>query len=361
VSHGSEAINKGEDMETDVLEIETTEIKQNQLVKIVETSGLEKTKADYILQKFTDYFKIASEWEVKAKVLAVTSETQVAEMKMAREGRLFLKEKRIDIERARKELKEQSLREGKAIDGIANVLKALIVPIEGYLEEQEKFIELREDRKKEDRKSERIAELQTLGVDITIYDLKNMPEDSYNALVAGTKLAIQQKIEAEKKAEEERIAREKEQERIRMENERLKKEAEEREKQVAQERAKAEAEKHALEEVVRKEREKAEQEARRIKLEQDAKLKKEREEREKVETQLRVKAEAEEREQKRIEDEKKKAQKAPDKQKLIALIEKINALELPDVKSAEAKKIVDDARGLLNKVVKFINERAENM
>ena len=97
----------------------------NELQVIVEKSGLEPTKAKTILEKFQNYFEIAAEWEKKSKVIVVTKATQEADMKLARVGRLFLKEKRIAIEKTRKELKEQALREGKAIDGIANVLKAL--------------------------------------------------------------------------------------------------------------------------------------------------------------------------------------------------------------------------------------------
>lgn len=115
---------------------------KNQLVEIVESSGLEKSKAQYILENFQDYFTIAADWEKKAQAIVVTKADQKAEMKMAREGRLFLKEKRVALEKARKELKEQSLREGKAIDGIANVLKALIVPIEQYLQNQENYVEI---------------------------------------------------------------------------------------------------------------------------------------------------------------------------------------------------------------------------
>ena len=118
---------------------------ENQLEVIVKESKLETTKAKYILDNFQNYFEIAAEWEKKAKSLIVTNETQTAEMDMARTGRLFLKEKRLAIEKARKELKEQSLREGKAIDGIANVLKGLIVPIEESLEQQEKFVEIQEE------------------------------------------------------------------------------------------------------------------------------------------------------------------------------------------------------------------------
>jgi hypothetical protein len=122
---------------------------EQQLAKIVSESGLEKSKADVLLASFEDYFKIAGEWERKAHALVVTDDSQKAEMKMAREGRLFLKEKRVSLEKTRKALKEQSLREGKAIDGIANVIKALIVPIEEHLDAQEHFVERREAAKQE--------------------------------------------------------------------------------------------------------------------------------------------------------------------------------------------------------------------
>ena len=120
---------------------------ENQLQVIVKESGLEQSKAKYILDNFQNYFEVADEKAKKAKTLVVTNETQKAEMQMARTGRLFLREKRIAIEKARKGLKEQALREGKAIDG--NVLKALIIPIEEYLERQEKFVEIQEDKKRE--------------------------------------------------------------------------------------------------------------------------------------------------------------------------------------------------------------------
>ena len=279
---------------------EVLEQTPNALVEIVKTSGLEQTKADYILERFQDYFKIASEWETKAKMLIVTSETQITEMKMAREGRLFLKQKRVDIEKSRKELKEQSLREGKAIDGIANVLKALIEPVEKYLEEQEKFIEIKEERIKEDRKKIRVAELQELGLEPLLYDLKNMPEENYQALVEGEKLAILQRKEAEEKAEQERIEREKEQERIRVENEKLKAEAIKKEKQIEQERAEAEKQRKATEEKQRKEKKAIELRAKKEKEEIEKKLLAEKQAKEKIEAKIRAEAEAKKQEEKRL-------------------------------------------------------------
>jgi hypothetical protein len=189
---------------------------ENNLAVIIKDSGLEETKANFLLTNFQNYFEIASDWEKKAKSIVVKDETQKAEMEMARAGRLFLREKRIAIEKSRKELKEQSLREGKAIDGIANVLKALIEPIEEYLDKQEHFVEIKIKAEVEKQQRE-----------------------------------LTEKLEAERLAKEK--ADREEQERIRLENEKLKKEAEKREKERVAMKAdieakilKAEAEKKKL-------------------------------------------------------------------------------------------------------------------
>jgi hypothetical protein len=355
----------------------------DKLVQIVSTSGLEKTKADYVLEKFQGYFAIASEWEARAKTLVVTSPEQTTIMKMAREGRLLLKAKRVDIEKARKELKGQSLCEGKAIDGIANVLKALIEPTEEYLERQERFVEIQEEERKVALKESRSAELIRLGVLPEFYDLANMPDASYAALVQGTKDAIEQQRLAELKAEQDKIEKEKEQERIRVENERLRREAEEKERQMAAERAKAEAEQKRLRaETVAKEREavereralRAEQEAKlqaerekrdrealAIKKAADAKLQKEREEREKLAAQIKAQEQAKAKEEKRLADEAKKAQRAPDKEKLLALAFAIEDIGKPIVKSAEAREILEDTCVLLTKTTNFIRAKVKEL
>jgi len=103
------------------------------------------------LTNFQNYFDIASEWDAKVSSLVVTDISQIAEMKMAHEARLFLKAKRIDVENTRKQLKEQSLREGQTIDHIAGILKNLITPIEEKAEQIEKFKELKEAAKALDK------------------------------------------------------------------------------------------------------------------------------------------------------------------------------------------------------------------
>jgi len=191
-----------------------------------------------------------------------------------------------------------------------------------------------------------------------LYDLKNMPEESYRQLIDGTRLAIQQKKESEEKAEADRIAREKadaeERERMRLENERLRKDEEEKERLLKKEReetAKREAEQRAIVEAREK----------KLKAEQDLKLKKEREERERLEAELKAKTEAEAKEKKRIEAEERAAERAPDRKKLEVFALSIEGLVLPEMKSKEAKKIVEDAKSLLFKTAVYVRGQMKNL
>ncbi len=248
--------------------------KNNQLVTLVNESQLEPSQAKHILEQFQDYFEIAAEWEQKAKTIVVTKDTQVAEMEMARSGRLFLRAKRIAVENVRKKLKEQALREGKAIDGIANVLKALMIPIEEYFDKQEHFVKIKEDEKRE-----------------------------------------AMRLEVEKRIEDDRIAKERadaeERERIRIENVKLKEEADLREwrlseerrlhdESIAKERAKADAEKRVMEDRARQDREAAEKKLREEREKAEAEKKKAEEKARKEKAAADKKAEAERKEKERL-------------------------------------------------------------
>lgn len=192
----------------------------NQLQVIVQESGLDSTKADILLNRFRDFFDIASEWEKKAEKIIVTDASHKDQMKEARMGRLFLREKRISLEKTRKELKEQSLRESKAIDGIANILKALIVPLEKYLESQENFVEI---------EAQKVATIER----------KRLEDEAEKK-----RLAEEEEAKAERK-------------RIKAENDRLLKEAEENKRLLEEERAKADKERLKLEAEKRKQEDEA--------------------------------------------------------------------------------------------------------
>lgn len=331
----------------------------NALVQIIETSGLEKTKAQVLLEKFTSYFEIAADWEKKIKMLEITDVSQKAEMKMAREGRLFLKEKRVQIGKVHKELKEASLREGQTLDAIKKILTNLIEPLEEQLEQKEKYAELQEAKRIEALKSDRFAELSKYGFQFENgFDLGRMDQAMFESLLLGTKTAYEKSIEDAKKAEEERIAKEKaeaeERERIKKENEALKAQAEEREKAMAEERAKAAAAQKAIEEKAAKEKAAAEAQAKKVKAEHEAKLKKEAEEREKVEAELRAKKESEakakQEEEARIEAELNKG----DKDKFNSMMQDLEMLKYKyKFSSAKYKKLQTSVNELLDKTINY--------
>jgi len=321
--------------------------KNNQLTTIVKESGLQQNKVDNLLESFTGHFEKAKRLSNVAKEIVVTDESQVDLMSKARDVRLDLKHGRGRVEETRKKLKEQSLREGRAIDGISNVIKALIVPVEEHLLKQEKFVEIRETERLEKIHEERVGKLSQYVEDISLYNLKDMSTEAFDNLLKLSKKAIDDKKAAEIKVEKDRISKEKaeakEQERIRLENEKLRKEAEAREKVAEEER-----------------------------IENEDRMAKERKKREKVEEELRKEREEQKREQKKIEDEriakkeadddiKKQKLLAPDKEKLIDLAGAIDKIVFPMVESLEAGEVLREAQKSLSVTSTQLRTKAKTL
>lgn len=325
----------------------------SELVKVIETSELEAQTGNYIKEKFLPFFEQAEEWKNKSRELIVTDVNQKHEMQMARSARLALREIRINADKVRKELKEDSLRYGKAVQGVYNVIEYMIVPIEKHLEEQENFVEILEAKRKAELKVKREMELQPYAEFLPLnLTLSYMSEDDYQKLLKGAKLQMQEKIDNEAKAEAERVAKEKkeqeERERIKKENEKLKAENEAKEKELAKQKAKAEKERKELQEKAEKEKRAKE------------KLEKEMEEKEReIEKEKKEKEKQEKEELKKKMLAEKKANSAPDKKKLELLAKSIEAFQLPELKSEEAEEILQNVKVLLSKVSKFIREKSE--
>lgn len=202
-----------------------------EIKKLLETSLIEKTKLDYITEKFSEFTTIATEWSEKANAIVVTNESQIDLMQQAKEGRLILKAKRIEIEKTRKSLKEQSLNEGRLIDGIAKTLTLIVEPAEKHLELQERFVEIQEHNRKAVLKAERYKLMLPYAdiLDPDILQLDIITEEAFNGILKYAKSSLEAKIESvrlaiieqEKKAKFEAM----EKENLRLENERLKAEA----------------------------------------------------------------------------------------------------------------------------------------
>lgn len=274
----------------------------DELQLVARNSDLEPTKVEALLSNFGTSYNLAKELAAGAEDILVTDESDTGLMQEARRKRLALKNVRVEVENTRKVLKEQSLREGKAIDGMSNIIKALIVPVEEHLEKQEKFAELRQAERRATRLAERVVQMSKYVSDTGLYNLTDMSDEAFAELLDTSRAAHEALVSAQVKAEAERVEAAKaeaaEQQRIREENARFKAEA--------STRAKEEAERVAAEAKTRRE-----------------------------------------------------AQKAPDADKLLILAAQIAAIPMPDVSSAPTAYVVQEAGRQLAELAASIRKEAE--
>jgi hypothetical protein len=363
-------------MSTEPLALEVAD--ESPLSAAVAPYQLEAQSRQACLSRFQPLFAEAGQLIDRAKSINITAASTPTDKKLVKTLRLALKDVRCRVESERKTLKEDSLRRGKAIDAMATLVKCTIEPVEQHLEDQEKFEERQEAARKAALKAEREIQLAVYKVDTTFFSLGEMSRESFDQLLDNTKLAHQQRLDAQRKAEEDRIRQENErlarEKAMREENERLKKEAEEREAKAAAERKAAEEAARAERERVAKEKAEAEakaaaeraailaeaqakaekiEKAARVELEaaaakakadQEAAWKKANEEaraREKAEAEVRAARESEARriaDAAKAESDRKAAEelarqtaaKAPDRVKISAFAQSVRALQTPD-------------------------------
>lgn len=321
-------------------------------------SGLSVERHNELAGRFNPFMDTVQGLIECSKTIEVKGEEDVSAMDLARTTRLGLKSIRIDVEKTRKELKEASMREGKAIDGMANIIKYIIVPVEKDLQEKEDFVRIAEQKRITSLAENRQAQLETLDVDCEHFDLGRMAEGAFNTLLESSQLAFKARKEKEaaeaKRIEDERIAAEKaeaerreaerkERERIEAENAELRKKTEAEEA----ERKKAEAGKREAEEALEQERQ--------------AELDRQRKEAERKQAEEEAAKQAE---LDRLRKEKEAEQArlaAPDKEKLQELTDSICKLEIPSVSSDVALRAVRDVRGILNSAVKCLRLRISEL
>lgn len=341
-----------------------------EVVKLAENVSTEKRNE--VQSVLNHVFDGVSKMREQLETIVINDENDKTNMKIANTIRLAVRQVRLDAEETfdakRAEVQAQML-SYKTEDQLWLKAKQTMQILTKEIEEKARWKEETRKRfdaeQKELKIQQRIVQVAKFAPELQRAEFENMSDESFNLFVAGIEKQYNDRIEAERKAEEERIAKEKaeaeERERVRIENERLKAEAAAKEKQLAEERAKAEAERKALEEKARKEKAAAE-----------AKLKAEREAKEKLEAELRAKAEAEAKakrdaeakaaaELKAKQDAEKKAKAAPDKAKLNDFAQMLDELILPELKSEEAAKIASDAKTLLKKVSNFIREKSNTL
>jgi hypothetical protein len=330
---------------------------KNELQVILKEQNVIGDNAKALIEAFGAPFTEAGDIILTYKDIEVTDESQKEVIAEAKEKRLALKRIRTGVENKRKELKEDSLRTGKAIDNVARYIKETIQPAEEYLELQEKFVEIQQAKKAAEVKRERTEKLLKYTDELSLYNIDSLDDEQFEMLLGKVKKEHDDKVAAEKaeaeRIEKERIEKEAEDKRIREENERLKKEAEKREIELAKERKIEQDRLAALEAERQKERE-AEQ----------AKLNEERAKREAIEAEKREIEQAELKKKQEAEELERQALLAPDKEKLVQFsqaIEMIRTTKLPAVKNNKSQVVVNEIDSRLSELYNFIIKESKEL
>jgi len=352
-----------------------TELLKSELVKIKASDyGLEESKAKEIEALFLPMLAKMSALEDEYNNI-LKEEINPETCKRAKDLRLCYVKVRTGTAEIHKKAKEFYLNGGRFVDGWKNAQLFASGEKEKNLKAIEDYFENLEHERTEKLRADRANMLRPY-TDIEPLALGHMEQTVFDNYLAGVKIAYEAKIAAEKKAEEDRIAREKaeaaERERVRLENVRLQKEAKKREAQIEAERKQAKIEQDkrdaelALELArVEKEREAERQKQAQIQAELKAKAEAERIERERIEAELKAKEVAEkkaiEAEKRRKVAEEKRIKHAPDKTKLLLFMQSINNLPRPEVTSIEAADIASKANIMLVQCANYIRDNANKL
>lgn len=330
---------------------------KNELQVILTEQNVIGDNAKALIEAFGAPFTEAGDIILTYKDIKVTDESQKEVIAEAKEKRLALKRIRTGVENKRKELKEDSLRTGKAIDNVARYIKETIQPAEEYLELQEKFVEIQQAKKAAELKQERTEKLLKYTDDLSLYNIDSLDEEQFETLLGKVKKEHDDKIalakaEAER-IEKERLEKEAEDKRIREENEKLRQEAEKREIEIAKER-----------EAERKKQEKIEAERQKEREAEQAKLDIERKKIEAIEAEKLAQEQAELKKKQEAEELERQALLAPDKEKLLQFaqaIEMIRTTKLPAVKNNKSQVVVNEIDSKLSTLYSFIIKESKEL
>lgn len=203
-----------------------------------------------IRASFGDLMHQADVLVTKAREIAAMGESTDQE-KQARETRLALVKVRTSAEKTHKDMKQDILVQGRAIDGAKNIVIAATQPSEKDMKAIEDRAELRAQEERDRLHADRYAELNQFTTAYNTLSLGRLTAEEYAAMLDNSKLAHEARIarEEREKAEREAAAKAEEEERQRIAAERV-----EAEKKAAAERAELEA-KAKREEAARKEAE----------------------------------------------------------------------------------------------------------
>jgi len=238
-----------------------------EVVKKIDTFDLNSENTNSLALSYHPFFSQVSELKNEAMKIKVTHENKSSEVDRAKKMKKKFISIRTDLDSTRKVLKEDSLRKGQAIDGVARFIRSFLDPIEEHLKNQVDFEKIEREKEVAKLQSEREKELEEkiskyetfvragivadFGINYFsgVGEMEKVEWEDYRKKIfdCAEKIVREEEEEARlKKEEEERN------EKLKADNERLKKEKKEEEDK----RKKLEFEKNEEEKKKREEEEK---------------------------------------------------------------------------------------------------------
>ena len=302
------------------MEIKPMEL-PTEVAKMAENVSAEKRNDVQIV--LNNVFNGVSTMRNQLDTIVVADVNDKTNMKLANTIRLGVRQIRLDAEKvfdAKRAEVQQEMLSYKTEDSLWLKSKQIMQILTKEIEENARWKEETKERIEAERKElkiqERINEVSKYA-EINRIEFELMSDDSFDSFLSGLKTTHTAKIEAERKAEQDRIEREKadaeEREQQKLENERLKIEAENREKEI-------EAERKINDKKLAEEKEK-------LKIEQDAKAKLEAELKAKKDADDKAENERKQAELKAIAEAEKNA-KAPIKKQLLIWTDSFSIAEI---------------------------------
>lgn len=214
------------------------------LAVLLSDSPVKADKKIEVSKSLDLFFNQALEWDQTIQNIVITDPTETGKMKMAREGRLTLKNKRLEameIVKDKRSIVKNRMADDHLEDALwlsaGKMIEATFKNLESKLEEKEKFAERWEKEQKQKLRIERLDQLSMVCDNADIYPVENLSQIEFDQLFTGLEIAKKNKILAdEQEAERQRKIKEAEEtekkrlrealEREKLKNETLRREAE---------------------------------------------------------------------------------------------------------------------------------------
>jgi hypothetical protein len=238
---------------------ELVKIEESQLETVVKNSGLALIEGEEIKAAYLPFLSRLVEIQSQASKINFETPARIDE-EIASRLRKDTVKIRTDAEKLKDEQKRVDLLRGKVKQDSYNLIASSCKLAEEVFYNVEKARELAEKKLKEQLRIERSEKLSPYTENVNTYLLGEMSETQFSELYTSLRASHEQRLEAEKKAEEDRLAlikaEKEEQERIRVENIRLQREAKEKEAELEKERARIRKENEEKERLAEIERQK---------------------------------------------------------------------------------------------------------